>query len=295
MSYSLELYFEPAVQQSRILQYFSAREHFAVAENDVFYENPHTGVYFSIKLRCAGNILFQKNVVSAEFEVNYHRPSYFGTEAERALSDFVTAFQPRIDDPQIRGMGEGPYSREGFLNGWNFGNLFAVRSGLLRDFDLKASMPTESLRATWEWNYHIAERKKWRKNRCLVPTIMFFIIEEHPCRVVVWPRGEAVLLPVVDYVLIGRLVLGEPRFGLASWSQALEVVQRAGFDTAKDPLELEYIITPPPIAEWVANMPLIDLDAPKLQRLHAYQILDDELIVAARESIERDQGTSDHT
>jgi hypothetical protein len=86
--------------------------------------------------------------------------------------------------------------------------------------------------------------------------------------------------------LVGRLVSGEKRFGLAHWSEVLQVVQRAGLDTTTDPLKLAYFVTPPPIADWVANIPLIDVEA--LERLSADEILDAELIAAARESIEQD-------
>jgi hypothetical protein len=40
-------------------------------------------------------------------------------------------------------------------------------------------------------------------------------------------------------------------------------------------------VTPPPIADWVANIQLIDLDA--VEKLSADKIVDDELIAAARE------------
>ena len=53
------------------------------------------------------------------------------------------------------------------------------------------------------------------------------------------------------------------------------------WDATNDPLKLDYRVTPPPIADWVANIPLIDLDA--LEKLSADKILDDELIAAARE------------
>jgi hypothetical protein len=59
---------------------------------------PTTGVYFWITLRRARNILLQRTVASAEFEINYNRPSFFGIEAERELSAFIAAFQPRIED-----------------------------------------------------------------------------------------------------------------------------------------------------------------------------------------------------
>lgn len=96
-----------------------------------------------------------------------------------------------------------------------------------------------------------------------------------------------VLLPKVDYVLVGRSGSGEPRFGLAPWSEVAEIIERAGFDTTNDPLELAYITTPPPIANWVAHIPMIDIGA--LEQLRADQILDDELIAVAEESIERDK------
>jgi hypothetical protein len=190
------------------------------------------------------------------------------------------AFQPRIHDPQMRGMGDGPYSGDGFLKGWNFGNVFAVYSVLSRDpsWDLP-SLPTDELRAVWEWNYHSTQRE-WCRPSSFVPIVMFFRIEGRLSRVAIWPTGRPILLPRLDYVLIGRAVSGEKRFGLAPWSEVIDVLKRAGLDTTKDPLDIAYFKIPPPIADWVANIPLIDVEA--LERLRPDQILDDELIAAAR-------------
>ena len=292
MSYSLELFLEPGVQRDRILQYFAGRRNFSTADERMDYENPDTGVYFSFALRCARDVLFRTNVVSTEFEINYNRPSFFGIEAERELTAFVAAFEPRIEDAQIEGMGEGPYSGEGFLRGWNFGNVFSVRAGLSRWSDRAIdTMPADQLRTVWSWNYQCAERRKRLGHRRFVPTIMFFRIEGRASRVVVWGEGTPILLPIVDHVLVGRHVSGEKRVGLAPWSEVQDVVKRAGFDTADDPLDLEYFVTPPPIANWVANTPLIDLKA--LERLSSSQIIDDELVAAARESIEHAKPSSD--
>ena len=186
-------------------------------------------------------------------------------------------------------MGEGPYSREGFLSGWNFGNVFAARNALSPGRKV-ASMPGDELRAAWEWNYHRAERQR-RDPGLFVPGIFFFRIEGRISRVVFWGEGMPILLPKVDYVLVGRVVAGEKRFGLAPWSDVLNIVRLAGWDATEDPLKLAYRATPPPIENWVANIPLIDVEA--LERLSADQILDEELIAAARDSIEQDQGTSD--
>jgi hypothetical protein len=89
----------------------------------------------------------------------------------------------------------------------------------------------------------------------------------------------------LDHVLIGRVVSGEKRFGLAPWSEVLDVLTRASLDSTKDPLDIAYFKIPPPILEWVADIPLIDVEG--LERLRPDQILDDELIAAAR-NFERD-------
>jgi hypothetical protein len=290
MSYSLELFFDPAVQRTRLLSYFAARKHHAVADARASYENPDTGVYFSVMLRCVRNVVFRKSVAAVEFEINYNRPSFFGIEAEREISELVAAFQPaRIEDPQIRGMAEGPYSGEGFLNGWNFGNLFSIHSRLSDNPDRDIpSMAAAELHASCTWNYQRAERDRLNV-RCFVPRIMFSRIKERPRRVIVWPQGNPVLLPEADYVLVGRIAGAEKRYGLATWSEVLDVVQRAGFDTTRSPLNLDYAATPPPIAHWVNNIPLIDHASLSGAKMEAYQVVDDELVAAARERIERDQ------
>jgi hypothetical protein len=278
VSYTLDLYFEPALRRERLLEHFAALRRFSIEKDDVLYNNEDTGVYFFIRLRTAGR-LFQTNVVSAEFEINYCRPSFFGIEAEQVLSDFVEAFQPRIEDPQMQGMGDGPYSRDGFLRGWNFGNVFAARNALSPGSNI-VPMPRDKLHGAWEWNYHRAERVR-RNPNLFLPGISFFRIESLPSRVVVWGEGMPILLPEVEYVLVGRVVSGDARFGLARWSEVLEIIRRAGIDATSDPVRLEYRMTPAPIADWVANIPLINHHA--LERLSADQILDDDLIAKARD------------
>lgn len=280
MSYVLNLYFRQSVMWRRMLDYFGTREHFKISGNDVFYQHSETGTNFSIKLHCSRNLLLQKTVVAAEFEINYHRPSYFGIEAEKELSAFVGAFRPRINDDQIRGMGDGYYSGEGFLSGWNFGNVFSIRADLQTRPDREmASLPANTLNSIWAWNYHRAGRSDIR----VQPKIMLFRINGRLSRMIFWARGAPVLLPEVDYILVGREVSGERHVGMATWSEVLEVARRAGFDTANVPLCLDYFTTPQPIAEWVANIQPIQTR--NLERIELFQVLDDELIAAAREML----------
>jgi hypothetical protein len=288
MSHSLDLIFKPAIRRDRLLAHFSGRKHVTIAQDTVRYGSKDTGAYFFVKLRCSRNLLLQRTVTAAETEVNYVRPSFFGLEAEKEIAALVAAFRPQIFDSQIQGMGEGPYSTDGFLSGWNFGNLFSVRSILSSGSDpTLLSMPAEELRAAWMWNYRRAELQTlWP--HCFVPIIMIFRIDGRLRRAVVWGEGMPVLLPRVDCVLVVPDGSRAKRIGLASWSEIVALAKRAGFDTAKDPLELLYLVPPPAIADWVANIAPIDEAA--IKQIPPSEIIDDEVIAAARAEIEN--GTS---
>ena len=292
MSYSLFLHFKPRIRRTNMVAYFAGRRHYKLAKDRVSYQNEDTGVYFWFDLRYGRDILGRRTVKSIEFEVNYNRPSFFALEAEKELSAIIGVFHPRIEDPQMHGMGEGPYSAEGFFSGWNFGNAFSVRSVLTRSPDADVtSMPGDVLRAAWLWNSRCAEQRKKLNHRCFVPTILFLRVDGLPCRVVAWGAAMPIMLPRVDYVVVGRPVMGDKRFGLVPWSEVLDVASRAGFDTSSDPIELIYFVAPALIKEWAANIPLVELKT--YERLPVYRILDDELIAAAHRSIERDRGSPD--
>ena len=275
MSYSLFIHFKPRLRRSDVFAYFARRRHYKAAKDRVFYANEDTGVYFWFTLQVGWDVLLRRTVKSAEFEVNYNRPSFFGLEAEPELSAFIGAFHPRIEDPQMEGMGEGAYSAEGFLRGWNFGNRFAVGQTAPAGSDRKLpTMPAAALRAVWEWNFDCGERRDRLKLRHYVPTILFWMVDGRASRVVVWGESMPILLPRVDYVVVAREI-GKTQVSLVPSSAVIEIAKRAGFDTNKEPLELRYLTPPPAIVGWAANLPLIDLNA--YERIPEYQILDEEL------------------
>jgi hypothetical protein len=99
------------------------------------------------------------------------------------------------------------------------------------------------------------------------------------CLAALWPTGSPILLPKVDYVLMGRLISGEKQYGVAPWAEVLDVVRRAGFETENEPLDLRYFRTPDPIAEFFAEMTPIDLNT--IPRPSLYEIIDSEVVDAA--------------
>ena len=192
MSYTLDLYFEPAVRRRRLLQYFTARRHFTVAEDHVLYKNPHTEVRFVISLRPGRNLLLQRTIVSAEFEINYCRPSYFGIEAEiELLVHSWRHFGRGSMMHRCAAWKKDLIPARALPSGWNFGNLFGARVAVSKDNPNLGitSMPAEKLRAAWAWNHRRAEEAKRLDHRRFVPTLTFFTVEGRPSSVVVWALG----------------------------------------------------------------------------------------------------------
>ncbi len=103
-------------------------------------------------------------------------------------------------------------------------------------------------------------------------------MDRQPYSIAVWPVGVPISLPKVDYILVGKDVDGKRSYGLASWSEVIEIVQNAGgrFDVSKVPLDIEYFRTPPAIAKWIAEIPPVELAS--IPYLPPYKIIDDEVI-----------------
>ena len=279
MSYDLNLHFDPAVDRKAFVAYFAHRKHYVSNGTTLMYQNADTGVNFVIRYRTTRAIFTTKKVADAHIEVNYFRPSCFGVEAEREVSALVAEFAPKIDDPQIKGMGQGPYSPQGFLSGWNYGNAFAVRSISANNPNYKVPvMAAEKLRAAWRWNYNRPELTAKANDQQFVPGVFFVKVRDVPSLATVWALGMPILLPTVDYVLVARDEAGVKVSGLSPWSEVVDVVRGAGIEVGGDPLDIKYATTPGSIAKWIAEIPTCDLST--LPRLNFHEVIDAELVPA---------------
>ena len=228
---SYDLYFlrrqdSDPVSASDIVENLRSRQHYTVQGTQCWYQNEDTGVYFSFDRHpsdaesadaegeegeAAGEVADGLEPVDLSFNINYFRPHYFGLEAELELSALTDRFSLLVDDPQNEGMGRGEYSREGFLRGWNAGNLFghyACVKGMhegqksISNPDLDA-LPAAKLEAIWSWNYQRAQLQKELGDDVFVPTIRLVRHEGRPQTFVVWGDGIPEALPEVDlYVLV---------------------------------------------------------------------------------------------
>lgn len=202
MSYDLYLKFPQPIPSSDIERYFSNRSNYHVSDAAI-YENQSTGVYFMFSWTRDGS---DNKVRQVSFNMNYFRPHVFGLEAEPELRAFVARFSPNIEDPQLHGMGSGPYASERFLSGWNAGNEAAYESFLKMQQPTRKlyTLPSAELEHIWRWNMFIDQTQAKFGQSLFVPRIMMLAVNGKLTTVVVWGDGIPELIPEVQAVLVVR-------------------------------------------------------------------------------------------
>lgn len=204
---SYDLYFTtPKIPRDQFEDYFADNDLYTVKDDQAWYENEDTGVYFVFEYNDKSPENDEDIDHSVMFNINFYRPHYFALEAEPEVSRFIERFQCGIYDYQTAGMETGPYSREGFLEGWNRGNSSGYRAILnLEDPpDRIWSRPGEELEAIWRWNYLKRSRQESIGEDIFIPTIMFMIKDGELVSACVWPDAISTLIPRVDYLYIVR-------------------------------------------------------------------------------------------
>ncbi|MEO6993021.1 MAG: hypothetical protein ABI273_05305 [Lacunisphaera sp.] len=211
---SYDLYFNRSADLSveEFSAYFGKVPHFKVEGSQAVYGNEDTGVYFLFDLATVAEDEGPAHKIS--LNLNYYRPHFFGLEAAPVLKKVVDDFQFDIHDPQNSGMGDGPFSEEGFLRGWNAGNAFGYRA-ILKSEQPPAEIhtrPTAELEAIWRWNYEKETMQETFGERVFVPKVFWMVADGVLCSTAVWPDGIAALVPAVDLYFIGRDELAPKRF-----------------------------------------------------------------------------------
>lgn len=193
------------------------RDHFgehvlyAVGEDGARYENEATGSSFSFAWghaadddEDAGGELVSTGV---SFEIGYARPHSFALEARLELERLVERFGLSVNDPQLQGMGTGPWDAAAFVRGWLAGNQVALSVLLGRLYDAGESvkslplLPEAEIRRHWQWNY--ARRGIEEALGVLAPRVFFFRGEDgRILSVIGWPDAQPIALPGVDCALL---------------------------------------------------------------------------------------------
>jgi hypothetical protein len=209
---SYDLFFRSRNRDSRFsgddfVRHFTDRPHYEFSATQAMYTNEDSGVYFSFDYNAdtADDPEADASLLPVAFNVNFFRPHPFALEAEPEVAAFVRAFDLTVSDPQTNGMGEGEYSREGFLSGWNHGNAFGYRALGSQYRDRKVlTLPSARLEAAWRWNVDREARQRATGEDAFVPRIMFLDMNGEVLTAVAWGDGIPILLPIVDVILVGR-------------------------------------------------------------------------------------------
>ncbi|MEM7476571.1 MAG: hypothetical protein AAF483_16410 [Planctomycetota bacterium] len=255
MSYDLFLKSNAsALDADEFAAYFETRSNYKVDKGHAFYENEDTGVYFSFEV-----VSDEANTVA--FNLNYFRPHFFGLEAAPEVSEFISAFNLSIDDPQADGMGEGPFSIEGFLRSWNAGNHFGYRAILAQDERPETQVyPTAELERVWRWNLNRGALQNQMGETLFVPKFMFFKGATQASSAVVWPDACPIFIPRADIVIVLRDELSNStnrEVTVAKWSTIEPVLRDFAFDEEHGHYRLDYEVTPDPIVRFIQELPIV--------------------------------------
>jgi hypothetical protein len=267
---SYDLYMKPrvgTVGRARFLEYFKSRTHYECADDQSWYRNEDTGVYFVFEYSDtvttnAPDLEDGASSYQLSFNINYCRPSFFGTEAEPELNAFIERFDLLVDDPQIDGMGVGEYDTAKFLYGWSKGNELGYQA-VMQGGGAKTifTAPTSELERIWRWNLERRRLQTQIGEGCFVPRIFFLELEGAAKSAVVWPDAIPLLLPRVDYLFVDRQDLAPRRFfraipdrALLPWHRAEPVIKNHASLTETGAYVLNYSSPPSKIVEMVRNL-----------------------------------------
>jgi hypothetical protein len=199
-----------SLTRDKFAGYFGKRKCYELNESQAWYSNDDTGVYFVFEYNEPDSDddpdeELDDTLLPVSFNLNYFRPHPFGLEAELEVSSFVKEFDLTVSDPQTSGMGDGEYSAEGFLRGWNAGNEFGYRGIVNQDTTaLRLAVPADKIETVWRWNYHRETRQCEIGDNIFVPKIFFFNINGQLRTGLAWADGIPILLPEVDLLLVPR-------------------------------------------------------------------------------------------
>jgi len=295
---SYDLYFHirqglevPAIDNLRA--YFETLQHFELKSNVAVYLNKDTGVYFNFEFTLEKDASIPPveegtNIIPVSFNINYYRPHTFGIEAELVLSAFVRQFNLLVRDYQVEGMGEGEYSAQGFLKGWNLGNEVSYRELLNNEKSVPFSLPAKQIEAYWSWNYNRDEFQNSLGDDIFVPRVMFIVLGGIVEPVIVWTDGIPTVIPDLDTYLVYRkkLVNGlfnkKPNFAIVKKKQIDSLLSRYHVLERNLPYRrLEYQSAPKDIESFIKSLPPYQVDLKNVSMDH---ILDKDVVLPSKSS-----------
>lgn len=297
---SYDLYLKPRqglLSRERFLAHFESDPLFTVEGDEVVYQNEATGTYFLFSWRALepqpdGSGADADDEAAPDcpiwFNLNFFRPSTFGLEAAPHLTRLVRELDLVVIDPQSDGMGEGDYSVDGFLSGWNAGNTWAIGRILEehRDDEQFGLLPQAALHRAWAWNLAKGRREAALAVRGIdrfIPTQMYARVGDRVGTLIVWPDGIPFECSPTDFILVIRDELARRQFlrrtpdqVLIRWAQIESLFDRHG---RRDNGVPAFTYKRPP-AEVLAFVKGLPRGEPQMQLIAPDRVLDAEFASA---------------
>ncbi len=252
-----------SISHSQFVEYFRGRDRFQVKKAQAFYSNECTGNYFLFEYSESGSE--DDGLLPITFNLNYFRPHVFGLEAEPELHAFVDEFDLLVSDPQNEGMGNGEYSGESFLSGWNAGNDFS-HNAILSQHGAEAvrfSLPGDVIERCWTWNKERDSRQAEVGQEFFVPRIFFLEHEGEARSAVIWGDAIPIAIPEIDVIVMARhelaprgLLWRKKDHSLVPYSEVAALL--AGFPEVTDPIPhqlLRYTDPPKQLVDFFRGLP----------------------------------------
>lgn len=282
---SYDLFLKPktgAISRSDFEGYFKERKNYKVENDQAWYENNETGVYFVFEFNDEESTEESEDYYPISFNMNYFRPSFFALEAEPEVSKFINHFGMVIDDPQIDGMRNGVYAPSDFVAGWNKGNEFGYQSILGQAGEVK-TLPTSTLENTWKWNYGRESLQSSITEDVFIPRIMFVIYKGKTVTACVWPDAIPSVIPEVDILLIQRKELAVRKLftkkedmAIGSWLQLSPLISKFSSKSVGGGSYLFYQKVPTEIEKAIKALP--SASTSELEGISQDRVLNEELV-----------------
>ncbi|MDX1959639.1 MAG: hypothetical protein SFU98_13775 [Leptospiraceae bacterium] len=263
MSYDLYLN-SPDFSIEEFQSYFIDRKNYTLNDNQAWYENNDTGVYFYFSFNDSPTEDEEVEDYSLLFNLNYFRPHFFSLEAELELLNIINEFDFEIVDPQFNGMQGSKFTSTGFINAWNHGNESGYRIALdeKNTTEFVFAKPTNQLYDIWNWNFKREKRSAELEEDIFIPTIMMLLVDEMPYTAIVWPDAIPTFIPKVDYLYIPREELAPRKFFtkqkdncLVKFDKALEMLLPfKSYDYEMEAYKIPNISTPEKIKNFIMNL-----------------------------------------
>lgn len=282
---SYDLFLKPktgAISRQDFEDYFKQRKNYKVENDQAWYENNETGVYFVFEYNDVESTDESEDYYPISFNMNYFRPSFFGLEAEPEVSKFISHFGMVIDDPQMDGMRNGVYAPSDFVAGWNKGNEFGYQSILGQAGEVK-TLPTSTLEDAWKWNYERESLQSLVTDDVFIPRIMFVAYKGKTVTACVWPDAIPSVIPEVDILLIQRRELAVRKLftkkedmAIGSWLQFRPLISKFSSKSVGGGSYLFYEKVPSEIEKAIKALPTASTS--ELEGISQDRVLNEELV-----------------